>query len=134
MNSKKRILLFIDSLGSGGAQRQIVNIAIALKNQGYYVIIVIYLKNLFYKDILDAAGIPVVLCTGNKLFRIFKVCKKINALKPEVVIAFLEGACFMACVSKMFGKKWRLITTERSAKESTFSSRRNKKTHAKIVY
>ena len=31
----KRILCFIDSLGAGGAQRQLVNLAIGLKKRDY---------------------------------------------------------------------------------------------------
>lgn len=33
----KRILLFIDSLGAGGAQRQLVGLAVMLKKKGYEV-------------------------------------------------------------------------------------------------
>ena len=33
----KKILLLIDALGAGGAQRQIVGLAILLKNKGYEV-------------------------------------------------------------------------------------------------
>ena len=125
MNNKKNVVLFIDSLGSGGAQRQLVNLAVSLKKKNYNVTVVVYLEKSFYKEILDKNEVPVVSCTGNKFTRIFRVRRKINSLKPDVVIAFLEGACFMACISKI-GKKWKLITTERSAKESTFTSRRNK--------
>ena len=125
MDNKKNVVLFIDSLGSGGAQRQVVNLAVSLKKQNYNVSVVVYLEKSFYKEILDNNEVPVVSCVGNKLTRIFRVRRKINSLKPDVVIAFLEGACFMACISKI-GKKWKLITTERSAKESTFTSKRNK--------
>ena len=123
---QKKVLIFIDSLGSGGAQRQVANIAIGLKKNGYDVKVLVYLDNPFYKHILDDEQIPVVLCTGNKLFRLFRIRRMINKLKPNVVLAFLEGACFMACIAKIGHKRWKLITTERSAKESTFTSRRNK--------
>ncbi len=125
MNGKKRVLLFVESLGSGGAERQVSNLAVSLKENGYDVKVMIYLNNLFYKPMLDKEEIPVISCAGNKLTRLFRVRKAINKAKPDVVIAFLEGACFMACVSKI-GKKWKLITTERNAKKSTFESRRNK--------
>lgn len=125
MIMKKNVVLLIDSLGSGGAQRQLVNLAVSLKKENYNVTVVVYLNNSFYKKILDEKEIPVVSCDGNKIFRIFKARRKINSLKPDVVVAFLEGACFMACISKI-GKKWKLITTERSSKDSTFTSKRNK--------
>ena len=125
MDNKKNVLLFIDCLGSGGAQRQVVNLAIALKKRNYNVSVMVYLDVPFYNKSLEENNIPIILCSGNKFSRIFKVRRKINSLKPNVVVAFLEGACFMACISKI-GKKWKLITTERSAKDSTFTSRRNK--------
>ena len=44
-----KILLFIDSLGSGGAQRQIVGLATMLKEKGYGVKMVTYYDIPFYK-------------------------------------------------------------------------------------
>ena len=45
----KRILLFIDSLGAGGAQRQLVGLAVMLKRRGYAVKVVTYYDHPFYK-------------------------------------------------------------------------------------
>lgn len=126
MDSQKRVVIFIDSLGSGGAQRQVVNVAIALKKKGYDVKVLVYLDKPFYKHLLDEANIPVILSEGSKLFRLFRLRRAIKKLKPDTVIGFMEAPCFIACVSKIGRKKWKLITTERSAKESTFNSRRNK--------
>ncbi|MBQ9115886.1 MAG: glycosyltransferase family 4 protein, partial [Clostridia bacterium] len=85
-----------------------------------------YLDIPFYKPILDENGIPVrLIASPNYLSRIVNVRKALNRSEADVVIAFLETACFLACFSKM-GKRWRLITTERSAKLSTFTSRRNR--------
>ena len=51
MDNKKNVVLFIDSLGSGGAQRQVVNLAVSLKKQNYNVSVVVYLEKSFYKEI-----------------------------------------------------------------------------------
>ena len=48
----KRILCLIDSLGPGGAQRQLVGLAVFLKEQGYNVSVVCYDENSFYVDML----------------------------------------------------------------------------------
>ena len=44
----KRILCFIDSLGAGGAQRQLVNLAFGLKKRDYIVSFLVYLVDDFY--------------------------------------------------------------------------------------
>lgn len=49
----KRILCFIDSLGAGGAQRQLVNLAIGLKKRGYIVHFLVYHVDNFYLPILQ---------------------------------------------------------------------------------
>ena len=127
MEKSKKILLFIDNLGSGGAQRQICNVGVLLKKSGYDVEVLVYQDYPFYKPLLDANQIPITLVeTKGKVSRIVRIRKYINKVNPYAVIAFLETPCFIACISKIFGKKWKLITTERSAKETTFNLRRNK--------
>lgn len=123
----KRVVLFIDNLGSGGAQRQVVNIAALLKNNGYDVSVLVYADTPFYKKNLDDNGIPVHLVSSDgKVSRMLKVRKYLRRSGADIVIAFLEAACFMACFSKMGGGKFKVVTTERSAKLSTFTARRNK--------
>lgn len=123
----KKIILFIDNLGSGGAQRQIVNLAVLLKKAGYDASVLVYQDFPFYKHILDENSIPVNLLVSKKyVSRMLNVRKYLNNSCADVVIAFLETPGFIACFSKIFGKKWKLITNELSAKESTFTSRKNK--------
>lgn len=123
----KRIVLFIDNLGSGGAQRQVVNIATLLKKSGYDVSVLVYINIPFYQKILDDNDIPVhIVSSDGKLSRMFKIRKYLRSSGADAVIAFLEAACFMACFAKMGGGKFKVITTERSAKLSTFTARRNK--------
>ena len=49
----KRILLFTDSLGAGGAQRQLVGLAVMLQRAGYKVKVCTYHNIDFYKNYLD---------------------------------------------------------------------------------
>ena len=123
----KKVLLFIDNLGSGGAQRQVANIAVLLNKAGYDVSVLVYQDFPFYKHLLDGNGIPVVLVESkSNISRMLNVRKYLNKSGADVVVAFLETPCFIACFSKMGHKKWKLITNESSAKLSTFTSRRNK--------
>ena len=43
-----RVLLFIDNLGAGGAQRQFCGLACMLKQHGYIVKVVTYYNDPFY--------------------------------------------------------------------------------------
>lgn len=124
---KKNIVLFIDNLGSGGAQRQVVNIAVLLKQVGYCVRVLVYQNIPFYKPLLDKENIKVDLVeSASYFYRIINIRKYFMKSDADVVIAFLETPCFLACLSKIGNKKWKLITTERSAKMATFTSHRNR--------
>ena len=48
-----RIILFTDCLGAGGAQRQLVGLAVMLKEKGYDVKVATYYDSDFYKHNLD---------------------------------------------------------------------------------
>lgn len=123
----KKVIFFIDNLCSGGAQRQVVNVAALLKKAGYDTEVLVYQDIPFYKPLLDKNQIPVTLVeSGSYLKRIIDIRRYLCRSDADCVIAFLETPCFIACVSKIGHKKWRLITTERSAKISTFTTRRNK--------
>ena len=123
----KRILCLIDNLGSGGAQRQLTNLSVILKNEGYDVQFLTYGDDDFYISVLNENRIPVHAAKSNgKLKRILAVRKTIKCLSPDTVISFLDTPNFIACVAKMFGGKWKLITSERSAKEERFPKFRNK--------
>ena len=124
---RKKILVFIDSLGSGGAQRRSVNIAVLLKNRGYNVSFLVYHDDMFFAGKLHDNNIPVTIIKGvNYLDRIIKIRTYLNKIDVDVVISFMETPNFIACVSKIGHKKWALITTESSAKMSTFLSKKNK--------
>ena len=123
----KKIILFIDNLGPGGAQRQVANVAVLLKKAGYDTSVLVYQDIPFYKPILDENDISVSLVESkNNVSRIRNIRKYLNKSGAYAVIAFLATPCFVACVSKIGHKKWKLITTERSAKLATFTSRKFK--------
>lgn len=123
----KKITLFIDNLGSGGAQRQLVNMAALLKERNYSVNMLVYSNAPFYNERLEKLGIPITLIEAKGyLSRVLRIRKYLRKSESDAVIAFLEVPGFIACVSKIGGAKWKLITNELSAKESTFKSKRNK--------
>ena len=112
----KKILLFIDELGSGGAQRQIVSLAKQLKLKGYNVFLLDYWDNPFYDKELSSLGIPYkhALTKGKlaiiKMFRNF-----VKQYKPDVVISYMENPSVVACITKAsINWKFKLIVSERN--------------------
>lgn len=123
-----RIICVIDSLDSGGAQRQITMLAELLKKRGHDVRIIAYHAVLFYKDVLDRAGVPVECVEfRGRLHCLWMVPRTIRARKPDLVIAYLPRPSILAELAKMLGGKFRLVVSERSldilGRRMTFSRR-----------
>jgi glycosyltransferase involved in cell wall biosynthesis len=115
-DSNMKILLVIDSLGSGGAQRQLVNLGIGFKEAGHEVCFLTYHPYNFFKEILEAVNIPVVTIVEPSYFKRFlKIRKFIRSHKPNSILSFLDGSNFMCEISGFPLKKWKLIVGERSA-------------------
>lgn len=117
----KQIICLIDSLGPGGAQRQLVGLAIFLKEHGYDVIVAFYHDNRFYADKLMGCGVPYVYLRKAKrtTFRLLYVSQYIRKVKPDVVISYLETPSICACVAHLFNRKFRLIVSERNTTQHT---------------
>lgn len=116
----KRILLLIDSLGAGGAQRQLVGLAIMLKQRGYDVIVATYHDNGFYVDSILDAGVPYVYLkkANSKYKRIWVVARYIRRIKPDWVISYLETPSIIASVAHVFNKKFKLLVSERNTSQT----------------
>lgn len=121
-----KVICFTDSLVSGGAQRQLVNIAILLKEKGYDVSFLIYRNILFFKTQLDQHNIDVVLINAETYIgRLMKVRSYFKKSSADIIISFLETPNFIACFSSIGAHQWKLITNELSAKESSFHGLKN---------
>lgn len=118
-----RILCVIDSLGSGGAQRQIVNLAIAFKEKGHDVSFLVYHSDPFYYKVLNEQNIAVIEVLEPSYFkRLLKMRKAIRSGNYDSVLSFLEAANFISTVSGFPFRKWRLVVGERSAKPAILTS------------
>jgi len=120
----KKILCLIDSLGAGGAQRQIVGLATFLKEKGYDVTVAIYhIDNgeQFYANNLLSAGIPYVFLkkAEKKFTRPFYIASYIRKTRPDVVISYLFTPCICACFARVFNRRFRLIVSERNTTQQT---------------
>jgi glycosyltransferase involved in cell wall biosynthesis len=123
----KNILLFIDNLGSGGAQRQMVTLAKLLKQEGYDVSFLVYDKANFFANILEEEKIAVCYCDASSyFFRIIKIRKIIRKGNYNTVISFLDTPNFLNCISAIGGKSWKVIISERSNKPEFLQSIRGR--------
>jgi glycosyltransferase involved in cell wall biosynthesis len=111
-----KILLVIDSLGSGGAQRQLVNLGIGFKELGHDVSFLIYHDYNFFTHELYNFKIPVHKIIEPSYFkRLFRIRRFIRNHKPNAVLSFLDGANFISEFASLPLKSWKLIVGERSA-------------------
>ena len=96
----EKIVLFIDSLGSGGAQRQIVNLANFLTENNYEVHLLIYESNLFYKDNLSKNVILKVFEDTSKFKIILKLSKYIKKNNIKKCYQFFKCSIYYYFICK----------------------------------
>ena len=104
IESSKKILLIIDSLGPGGAQNQLTRLALGLKKMGHQIYVFTYYPNHFFLHRLKSAGIAHIHKKKKGKFGIPVVRKLIQLLKDhsfDTVISFMDTPNFyatMACL------------------------------------
>ncbi len=119
----KKVLIFIDNLGSGGAQRRAINIANLLKENRYDVTLLTYHQGVFYNS--ECLGLKIeCLEQRNKGKRLIILLKYLVNCNYDVVVSFMDSPNFIACIAKILGGRWKLITTESSAQKSSFEGKR----------
>jgi len=117
------ILCVIDSLGSGGAQRQLVELATGFKEKGHDVSLLVYHDINFFKELLDKVSIPVnVIIESNYLLRLIKMRKFIRSGNYNAVLSFLDASNFICEVSSLPWRKSNLVVGERSANPNILKS------------
>lgn len=113
----KHILLFIDSLGAGGAQRQLAGLAVMLQKRGYGVKVVTYYNHPFYLHVLQENGIA-YSCLNIKSKRCLpKLLKVIREFNADCIISYQTDPNIMACLAAAITGT-RLIVSERNTHQS----------------
>jgi glycosyltransferase involved in cell wall biosynthesis len=117
------ILCVIDSLGSGGAQRQLVELAKGFKDKGHVVSFLTYHALSFYNETLENQGIGIVCIEEpNYLLRLWKMRRFIRKGEFDAVLSFLEAANFICEVAGLPSRKWKLVVGERNANPAIMKS------------
>lgn len=111
-----KILCVIDSLGSGGAQRQLVELAIGFKEKEHDVSFLTYHNIPFFSPILEKNEIlTTCIQESNYLRRLLKMRRFIRKGKYDAVVSFLEAPNFICEVAGLPYRNWKLVVGERSA-------------------
>ena len=112
----QRIICLIESLSSGGAERQMTYLASELKKANYDVEVWTYYPDDFYLPILQKNNVPYryIPKAQRKWQRISILRRELKKAKPDIVITYLTTACIVACIIKATGGKFKLIVSERN--------------------
>lgn len=116
ITTTKKIICLIESLASGGAERQMTYLATELKKAGYDVEVWTYYPSDFYLPILQENHVTYryIPEATDKHKRILVLRRELRQANPEVVIAYLDAACMAACMIKAQGARFQLIVSERN--------------------
>lgn len=109
-----KIACLIGSLTLGGAERQLIGLALALKREGHDVELLTYRKGTFYEEEVRQLGIPHT--TLKKYTRgqlIVSMARYLKRSGCDLLISFLVSANRKACLAHMLYPGFRLIVSER---------------------
>ena len=121
------ILFLVADLCSRGAERQMVTVACLLKQAGHDVSFLCYHSNNFFEYILQRNNIPIKwVHLPNYLQRMLKIRKFIRKGKYDIVVSFLQADNFLNDFAALGKHNWKVITGERSSKESLLISRKGR--------
>ena len=112
---RAQVTMVIDHLGPGGAERQFVMLAVALRKRNYDVRVVIFQPEYFRADALRVHDIPIVaLAPRNAVHLVFLIRKELQRAHTNVVIAFLRWSSLVVELAGVFGRHYYVISSERS--------------------
>jgi len=113
-NKKIKVLCFIDSFNSGGAQKQMALLSDGLTKRGYLLETLQYHPLSFFKTNLVKKNN--IVFHKNKFIRFIKVIFFLIKYKPTVIISFLHGPNVLSCIyrSIFFWRPIKLILGERN--------------------
>jgi glycosyltransferase involved in cell wall biosynthesis len=111
-----KMICLIDSLGSGGAQRQLCLLAVGLKKRGHEVRLIVYHQEDHFLPLLQEAGIACeVVPQYSYVQRAWAIRRILQQGWQDVVLAFVEAPSFYAELASIPKRSWGLVVGERLA-------------------
>lgn len=122
-----KVLCVIDSLGSGGAQRQMVGLAKGFNAVGHEVSFLVYHDEPFFeKELLDSSIHVYKILERRYFLRVLKIRQFIRRGNFDSILSFLEVPSLICEISMLPCKKWLLIVGERNADPAILNSFRSR--------
>jgi glycosyltransferase involved in cell wall biosynthesis len=110
-----KIVMLTESLGSGGAERQVCTLASEFTRRGHEVRVVTYAPGDFYRPLLERDNIEHVSLGGKgKLSWAIKIRRFLRDDCQDVVLVFLAGPATYAELAGLPSRNWGLVVSERS--------------------
>ena len=114
-----RILCVIDHFGSGGAQRQMVNLVCGLRAESHHVEMFTYHpKQNFFRSVVDLAGIQVHEVTNGQGFSfkvLFRLVRLLRSERFDAVVSFLDSPNIYVELASIAARRTKIIVSERSS-------------------
>lgn len=125
MPDRRRIVMVIDALGPGGAQRQFAMLAAGLRRLGHETEALTYWPGDFFAGELAAAGVPAERVRAGSRPRLALAMRSaIRRRDPDAVIAFLPGPGMLAELAGLPRRGFAVIASERNVDGAGRSLRR----------
>ena len=115
-----KILCLIDSLDSGGAERQMSYLTTGLKRIGSDVELVVFSSGYdFFRPYIENRGVNIINNTKGKnpFKRILEISKLVKQKRPDIVIAYKDGVTIAACLARIICR-FHLIVSERNTSQT----------------
>lgn len=110
-----RIACLISSLRLGGAERQLVGLAVSLHRIGHDVTVITYREGDFYAGVLKEAGVRMARIDGKDDLTIVRGLQSyVRASGIQTLLSFLAGTNVKACLVKRGCPSLKLIVSERN--------------------
>lgn len=110
-----KICCLIDSLNSGGAQRQMTWLIRSLVDNGHEVRLLTYYEFDHYrKAVTDCGVVPENINTGTKVGRFWKFRSEIRKQRPDVIISFLDTPNFIGLFASSVPNRIPIVVSERN--------------------
>ncbi|MHC8598989.1 glycosyltransferase [Arenicellales bacterium IMCC55707] len=107
------ILFFIRSLGSGGAERQLVNLAIGLKSRGHEISVVTMYSGGVFEDLLSANNISTYCLEKARRWQILspliRLQKILKIVQPDIIHSYGPETNVFLVLQRLFFKRYLLV-------------------------
>jgi len=123
-----KLLCVIDHFGSGGAQRQMINLALGLKARGHDVAFFVYFPDqVFFRPQVEAAGIAVHTVTKGRGFSpnvVWALFRHLRAGRYDAAISFLGTPNIYLEMARLPLRRLVVVASERSSNAGDRNPRR----------